>query len=166
MVPPFKYYFYPFLACLNEKGEVRLNVLTGLIAEYLELSSEDLRDLTKSGRVTKHYSRVNYCASYLKKMGLVSSSSPSLYVITQKGIELLNKFGKDLTLTSLRDLPEYISTQINATNRNVVYVKPHTRNGRKINGYFCNINDLRKQNPNIERTLIEDFRKSLTEKEV
>ncbi len=84
------------------------------------MSNEDYNEYTKSGRVTKHFSRVNYCASYLKKMGLVEAFSVGSYKITTKGLEVLEKYGEDLTLDNLRELPEFIATQVNSENTNVV----------------------------------------------
>ena len=105
MIPPFKYYFYPFLHSLSIKGCSRLADLSSYIAEELKLSADDMKERTKGGSITKHTSRINYCASYLKKMGLVSVSSPGAYSISNKGLEVLEKFGERLTLTDLRNLP-------------------------------------------------------------
>lgn len=129
------------------------------------MSENDLKEYTKSGRVTKHNSRVNYCASYLKKMGLVETFSVGAYQITPKGKCVLEKYGKDLTLDSLRELPEFIITQANPENRDLVYVKPHKRGSKIIGPYICNKKLLNEKNPNVESGKIETIRTALADRE-
>ena len=164
MIPKFKYYFHPFLFNLKERGTCRLYDLTRYIGQDLKLTDSDLGEYTKGGRVTKHSSRVNYCASYLKKMGLVETFSAGAYQITQRGLEVLEKYGEKLTLESLRELPEFIATQVNASNTDVVYVKPHKRGNKMIGPYICNKNLLKSKNPNIVHSVSESYRESLNEK--
>lgn len=165
MIPKFKYYFFPFLNNLLLKGNCRLYDLSRYIGMDLHLSETDLTECTKSGRVTKHSSRVNYCASYLKKMGLVESFSVGSYKITDKGKEVLEKYGKNLTLDSLRELPEFILTQANPKNRDLVYVKPHKRGTKIIGPYICNKKLLNDKNPNVESGKIDSIRTALTDME-
>lgn len=162
MIPPFKFYFYPFLNILYQKGCCRLYDLSNYIANFLKLTREDRQELTKSGKVKKHTSRVNYCASYLKRMKLVESVSAGAYIITKRGEEVLKEYGAKMTLSDLRNLPEYIATQINATNDDFVYVKPHIRGGKKISAYVCNKKSLKAKNPNIEHNLTASFRKQIS----
>lgn len=164
MIPPFKYYFFPFLDFLNVKGRCRINNISNYIARALILTEDDKQELTKSGKITKHSSRVYYCASYLKRMKLVETVSSGVYTITERGKDVLKEFGPEMTLSDLRNLPEYIATQINATNDDFVYVKAHMRGGNKINAYVCNKKNLKSKNPNIDYNLIATFRKKISEK--
>lgn len=100
----------------------------------------------------------------LKKMKLVETFSVGAYKITSKGREVLQKYGEKLTLENLRELPEFIATQINVENIDVVYVKSHKRGNKVIGPYICNKNLLKNKNPNIERSVTESFRESLTNK--
>ena len=165
MIPSFKYYFYPFLSNLERRGCCRLYDIGRYIAVDLGLQPYDLKELTKGGKTTKHQSRLNYCASYLKKMKLVEPFSSGSYCITERGREVLSEFGKELTLDNLRNLPEYIATQINATNDNFVYIKPHIRGGKKINAYVSNKKNFKTKNPNVELNISESFRESLKSKD-
>lgn len=158
MIPKFKYYFYPFLDNLSKKGNCRLYDLSRYIGVDMKLTHQDLNERTKSGRVTKHSSRVNYCASYLKRMGLVEAFSMGSYNITAKGISVLEKYGNELTLDSLRELPEFVATQVNPKNADIVYVKPHKRGSKTINPYVCNKKLLKAKNPNIEPSMIDSLR--------
>lgn len=161
MIPKFKYYFYPFLKNLAHKGKCRLYDLSRYIGADLNMSENDLMEKTKSGKMTKHSSRVNYCASYLKKMGLVETFSVGSYQITEKGEMVLKKYGERLTLDSLKELPEFIVTQISSDNPDLVYVKPHKRGSKIIGPYVCNKKLLNEKNPNIENGVMDSFRSKL-----
>lgn len=97
-------------------------------------------------------------------MGLVESFSVGSYKITNKGKTVLEKYGKNLTLDSLRELPEFIATQANLNNKDLVYVKPHIRGSKIISPYICNRKLLNKKNPNVECTIIDSYRSLLVEK--
>ncbi len=160
MIPKFTFYFYPFLKNLNLRGACRLFDLCKYVGEDLNLTAVDLNERTKGGNVTKHNSRMNYCASYLKRMRLVENFSTGSYRITEEGRRVLEKFGKKLTLAQLRELPEFIATQINVNNTDVVYVKPHMRGNKYIAPYICSKKVLNSKNKNIEQNVIESFRVS------
>lgn len=161
MIPSFKYYFFPFLNNLDKRGLCRLYELGRFIANDLKLKPSDIQERTKGGKISKHQSRLNYCASYLKRMKLVESLSLGSYSITLRGKDVLDEFGEDLTLDDLRNLPEFIATQINATNEDFVYVRPHIRGGKKISAYVAHKNNFKSKNPNIELEVSESFRRKL-----
>ena len=162
MIPKFSFYFYPFLKNLDIRESCRLFDLCKYVGEDLQLTTSDLNEYTKGGKVKRHISRMNYCASYLKKMGLVENFSMGSYRITEKGRKILEKFGDKLSLSQLRELPEFIATQINAYNTDAVYVKPHKRGHKMIGPYICNKNLLRSKNPNIMPSVSDAYRESLT----
>ena len=161
MIPSFKYYFYPFLNNLETRGGCRLYDIGRFVAKDLGLTPSDMKERTKGGKTTKHQSRLNYCASYLKKMKLVETFSSGSYIITSRGKDVLKEFGANLTLDDLRNLPEFIATQINATNDDFVYVKPHIRGGKKISAYVARKNNFNSENPNVELKLSESYREKL-----
>ena len=147
MIPAFKLYFYPFLLCLNDDVEKTLARIAMFIADYFCLNEQDLCERTKRNSNTKHMSRINYCASYLKRLELVSSKSKGKYSITDKGKALLEKKGDSLTRDDLRFFPEYASMQNKRTSLDMVYVKEHySKEGKIIPGYWCNIKNISKKN--------------------
>ena len=138
MVPGFKLYFYPFLLCLLQNEKARLSDISLFIIKYFDLKESDLAEMTKQGKTSKHISRVNYCASYLKRLGLVENIRIGIYAITQKGKDILIEKGEKLTRDDLRVLPEYIEMQVNRKNDNMVFVEGHyNRIGKFIPGYWC-----------------------------
>ena len=164
MIPAFKFYFGHFLSILREKGCCRLYDLSRYIALSLNLTEDDVKDMTKGGRVIKHSSRVNYCAAYLKKMNLVVSYTSGAYNITERGIEVLDEFGKDLTLDDIRNLPEFIVTQVSAESKDIVYIKSHMKGDKLVSAYVCKREQLSKQNPNIEAEILSDYRSKIGNK--
>lgn len=145
MVPPFKLYFYPFLLCLSQRGYVKLSDISLFIIEYFKLDDTDLSEMTKKGSNLKHISRVNYCASYLKKLNLVESKIKGVYYITPKGKIILKERGESFTRDDLRMLPEYIDMQVNKENKNMVFVDSHyNRMGKFIPSYWCDKKNLSK----------------------
>ena len=61
--------------------------------------------MTKQGKSSKHISRVNYCASYLKRLGLVDNKPVGVYTITPKGKKIFLEKGDKLTRDDLKALP-------------------------------------------------------------
>lgn len=90
--------------------------------------------------------------------GLIDTFSSSSYTITSRGKDVLNEFGEDMTLDDLRNLPEFIATQINATNDDFVYVKPHIRSGKKISAYVAHKSNFNSKNSNVEIEFSESYR--------
>ena len=131
-----------------------------MISRDLNLTESDLKEMTRGGSVTKHKSNLGYCAAYLKKMGLVEKIKHGVYKISPKGIQVLEKYGNELNLSTLRELPEFILTQYNPKNKDMVIVKAH-KNGDKIVGaYLCRKENLSKNNPNVyEPTILDEYNK-------
>lgn len=149
MIPKFSSYFLPFLKILKEKNVCPLATLSKLISVDLQLTDSDLQEMTRGGSVRKHKSNINYCAAYLKKMGLVETPKNGIYTITSKGLVVLEKYGDNLNLSTLRELPEYVLTQYNPKNKDMVVVKPHKRDGKMIGAYTCRKESISKNNPHL-----------------
>ena len=143
MVPPFKKYFYPFLLCLSQQEHIKLSDISLFVIRYFNLDSTDLSEMTKNGNSPKHISRINYCASYLKKLKLIENKVKGVYCITSKGKKILEEKGENLTRDDLRLLPEYINMQVNKENKNMVFVDSHyNRMGKFIPSYWCDKKNL------------------------
>lgn len=84
MIQPFKYYFLPFLLSLKDKKTHKIIEISVFVGTFFNMSDEELSTLTKGGGVTKHNSRINYCASYLKRMGFVETKARGLYILPKE----------------------------------------------------------------------------------
>ena len=149
MVPKFSSYFLPFLKNLHKRDVCSVGTLSKMICADLHLSEDDLIERTRGGSVTKHKSNINYCVAYLKEMGLIEKAGFGVYKITQRGIDVLKTYGDRLNLATLRELPEYINTQYNPKNKDVVMIMPHKKGDKMVGAYCCNKKLISKNNPNL-----------------
>lgn len=149
MIPKFSSYFLPFLKNLQKKDVCSLGALSKMVSMDLHLSEEDLNERTRGGSITKHKSNINYCVAYLKKMGLIEKANFGVYKITQRGNDVLNTYGDKFNLSTLRELPEYLNTQYNPNNKDVVMIMPHKRGDKMVGAYCCSKKLISKNNPNL-----------------
>lgn len=156
MIPKFSSYFLPFMKSLYKNEICSLGALSKMVSDDLHLSEADMNERTKGGSVTKHKSNINYCAAYLKKMGLIEKVGHGVYKITQKGVDVLQTYGDKLNLSTLRELPEFIFTQYNPNNKDMVLVMPHKKGDKMVGAYYCNKRAISKNNPNLYNPNKED----------
>ena len=156
MIPKFSSYFFPFMRIIKEKETCSLSTLSKFISEDLHLSDFDLKEMTRGGSLTKHKSNLNYCVAYLKKMGLIERLKQGVYKITPRGIQVLDIYKDKLNLSTLRELPEYILTQYNPKNKDMVIVKPHIKGNKMVGAYLCHKDSLSKNNPNLYNPICLD----------
>ena len=144
MIQPFKYYFLPFLLSLKDKKTHKIIEISEFVGVFFNMSSVELSSPTKGGGVTKHNSRINYCASYLKRMGFVETKTRGLYSITTKGLHLLKTYGDTLTLDSIKVIPEYLELQKGRSKlgSDRVLIEGHYKNGKYIPPYYCNVSQV------------------------
>jgi len=103
-VPGFQSWFLPILNALSG-GEVRrVSDLEEPLTRALGLTPEDKAELLPSGTQPKYLNRIGWARTYLKKAGLIESTSRGELRITSAGIELL---GRRPTSLSIRDLQAY-----------------------------------------------------------
>ena len=96
MIPKFKDYFYPFLESIKDGNIHTLKEIKVSILQLLTLTSEDLTEKTKGGRI-KHDDRVKWTITYLKGVELINSPKKCCYQITSLGLQMLELYGKNLS---------------------------------------------------------------------
>lgn len=160
MIPKFKDYFYPFLESIKDGNIHTLKEIKVSILQLLTLTSEDLAEKTKGGRI-KHDDRVKWAITYLKGVELINSPKKCCYQITSLGLQMLELYGKNFDLNILRDLKGYkeLSRKTNPSNSH--WVEGHYRyDGTYIAGYYSNFKakGIRKSRPVSGRIieLLED----------
>ncbi|MBM6616980.1 restriction endonuclease [Bacillus suaedaesalsae] len=79
----------PLLKNLQDGKEHKLQDLYRQMAEDLQLTKEDIEELLPSGSESKFNNRVRWAKTYLEKGGFLTTVSPGNYVITKRGIEVL-----------------------------------------------------------------------------
>ena len=108
MVPVFSKFFYPVLKFLASNEVQTLKSTVNYVIDFFELSQADCQEKVKSGQTTKVNDRVQWTMTYLKYAGLITSPQRGHYLITPKGLELIESGITDLTEKELCDIsPEF-----------------------------------------------------------
>ncbi len=106
-VPGFQSLMLPFLRLVNDGQEHSLSKVTDILADQLNLSAEDRREMLPSRRQTRFRSRVGWVATHLRKAGLIESTGRGKFRITARGIEVLKENPQYLGMKYLQQFPEY-----------------------------------------------------------
>lgn len=116
-MPTYEQVMLPLLEILRNESIYTNKECIDILAEKLNITEEELRELLPSGKKKIFYDRVNWAKTYMKKAGLVEAPRRGTIRITQLGLELLQE--NILELKS-KDLLRYSSFNefINANNRN------------------------------------------------
>lgn len=90
-IPTYEQVMLPLLKCL-EAGKVYSNKeCIDILADKLNVTDQELRELLPSGKKFIFYDRVNWAKTYMKKAGLVEAPKRGKIKITQVGLELLQE---------------------------------------------------------------------------
>ncbi|MDV0445534.1 Mrr restriction system protein [Methanimicrococcus sp. At1] len=89
VVPKLEKMYLPLLECLKDGKEHTSKEINDFIANYLEVSDEDRMELLPSGNMEIFRSRATWTRTYLKKAGLIKSTSRGIFVISEDGKKIL-----------------------------------------------------------------------------
>jgi restriction system protein len=104
-VPDFQTLMRPVLEEYAAGGERRIaDVRAGLAARF-ELTEEDLAERIESGQPT-FQNRVGWATTYLHRVGLLQRPRRGVYVITERGREVLAAHPERIDLSVLSQFPE------------------------------------------------------------
>lgn len=101
----------PFLLHLADGVEHTPKDTEASIADKFDLTQEELSALLPSGQMTVFKSRVGWARTYLKKAGLLDSPKRGVYVITQRGRDVLAQNPKHINIKFLEQFPEFLAFQ-------------------------------------------------------
>ncbi|MFL2813434.1 MAG: winged helix-turn-helix domain-containing protein, partial [Candidatus Puniceispirillales bacterium] len=104
-VPTFETYLLPILKQYKNGNKMHIKDVRNLVAKELNLTQEDLEEMTQGGNEYKHNDRVYWSRTYLSKSGLLEGAR-GFYTITDEGKKLLNENPSTL---SRKDLERYES---------------------------------------------------------
>ena len=89
MIPDFQKIMLPALKFFADKQDKNVSDIRAHIAEHFEVSDDEQRQKTPSGKQNLFYNRVAWSIAYLKMASLIMSEKRSIYSITEQGLELL-----------------------------------------------------------------------------
>lgn len=119
-IPTYEQLMLPLLEILRDKNLYTNKECINILAEKLNITEEELKELLPSGKKPIFYDRVNWAKTYMKKAGLVEAPKRGSIQITKLGLELLKDNPKELKSKDLlrySGFREFINTS-NISNNN------------------------------------------------
>lgn len=103
-IPKYDQMYNDFLEILKDEKEHDIKDIRIKVSQKLKLTEENLGEKLKSGYGVFN-NRIGWTGTYLKKAGVVRSDKRGIFIITKRGLELLNK----KKVISNKDLEKYDS---------------------------------------------------------
>ncbi|WP_338832717.1 Mrr restriction system protein [Moorella humiferrea] len=123
-VPDFQSLMLPFLRLVGDGREYTLSKVADDLADQLNLSVEERKEMLPSGRQTRFRNRVGWVATHLRKAGLIESIGRGKFRITERGEKVLKENLQYLDMKYLRQFPEY--REFRGLSKNEEEVPPHS----------------------------------------
>jgi restriction system protein len=105
-VPKYHEFFNCILEVLSDGKEYKGKEISHKVADKMEISDEERKELLPSGNQYVLESRVGWGRTYLKKAGLIETKKRGIFNITEEGLKLLNKKEK-ITLKTLENFDSF-----------------------------------------------------------
>jgi len=116
-IPDFQSIMRPMLEHLADR-EIHKNRETNeFLAEYFELSEEELSEMLPSGYARLFDNRIGWAKTHLKGAGLIESPARAKYRITQRGLDAVSKTNQPINLAYLKQFDEYKEFQSGSKNQ-------------------------------------------------
>ncbi len=93
---------------LKTKVEISTREVIPFLANYYNLSEEQVSEQIPSGYQTKLSNRVSWIFAHLRKAGVIEKTRRGFYKITMRGIELLEQNPEKINIKTLKQFPEYL----------------------------------------------------------
>lgn len=110
-VPDYQSIMLPLLQFAGDKKEHSLREAIDSIADSMQLSKEDRRELLPSGRQAKFNNRVGWARTYLTKAGLLLSTRRGYFQITELGLKILEEKPDRIDANYLKRFPSFLEFQ-------------------------------------------------------
>lgn len=107
-VPKYDELMKPLLIAVSDGETYKMKDVTALLAEQLNLSSDDLAEMLPSGRQTVFKNRVGWAKTYLKKAGLLDSPARATIVITNAGKQVVADNPEKIDSKHLEQFPSFV----------------------------------------------------------
>jgi restriction system protein len=111
MIPDYQSVLLPLLRLTADRKEHKYRDLIETLAIEFNVTPEERKELLASGAQAIFDNRVGWAKTYLKKAGLLDSPKRATFVITDIGIETLNKNLPRIDAKYLRQFPAFLEFQ-------------------------------------------------------
>ncbi len=106
-IPSYEEMMLPLLTFARDRKEHSLGEALNHIKEEFDLNIEDSSVKLKSGRQTVVENRAGWARTYLKKAGLLESPQRGLFIITERGLQVLRDNPSEITDKYLMQFTEF-----------------------------------------------------------
>lgn len=110
-VPDYQSLMLPLLKLASDSEEHQFRDAVDQLADQLDLSDSDLRELIPSGTQPLIANRVGWARTYMKKAGLLESRKRGYFNITERGLKVLSENPAEINVAFLRQFPEFVEWQ-------------------------------------------------------
>lgn len=107
-IPAFQSILLPFLDFASDEKQHSLKECIEYLTRYFNLTEDEQKRLLPSGKQTIFFNRVGWSRTHLKKAGLLEYPSRAFFQITSRGLELLKNKPEKITISLLKQYPEYL----------------------------------------------------------
>lgn len=118
MIPDYQSLMLPLLKLTSDRQEHKYRNLIENLATEFRITDEERKELLASGNQAIFDNRVGWAKTYLKKAGLLDSPKRATFVITDIGIETLQKNPDHIDAKYLRQFPSFNEFQNASRNEN------------------------------------------------
>lgn len=106
-IPDYQTLMRPLLQLAADGQEHKLRDATLTLAEQFQLSEAERTAILPSGTQSVFGNRVGWARSYLKQAGALYSPRRGCFVITQRGLQLLDANSHSIRIATLAAFPEF-----------------------------------------------------------
>ena len=107
-IPDYQTIMLPFLKFIADGRDHTLREIINSLADAFNLNEDERRELLPSGKQPIFDNRVGWATTYLKKAGLVETPKRTLYRITDRGKDVLNKHPERINIKFLEQFHEFL----------------------------------------------------------
>jgi restriction system protein len=107
-VPDYETLMRPTLAVLGDSRQHTRGDIRDGVAASTGISGEDLAELLPSGKATVFGSRVGWALTYMSQAGLATRPKRGVYLITDRGLKVLEQHPARIDNSVLEQFPEFL----------------------------------------------------------
>ena len=119
-VPDFQTIMLPFLRFTQNREECSTREVVSFLAEYYNLTEDEISEQIPSGYQTKLTNRVSWVFVHLQRAGLIEKIRRGFYKVTPRGHELLKQNPERIDLKTLNQFPEYVEFRRTKRTKNTI----------------------------------------------
>lgn len=129
-IPDFQSILLPLLSFSSDGKQHSIQESVEYLSEHFCLTVNERKELLPSGKQPIFDNRVGWSRTHLKKAGLLQYPTRSFFQITDRGLELLKTNPEKITISLLKQYPEYLEF-IGATSKALNEASQSTTNEEK-----------------------------------